>query len=78
MSNLGSLKIKLGENKEALLLLVKATKSSPEIAQVWNNLTNGYFQLGLLKEAEESIRKSIEIDPNSFFSYFIFANILIE
>ena len=59
-------------------MLIKASQASPEIAQVWNNLTNGYFQLNLLKEAEESILQSIEIDPNSFFSYFIFSLILIK
>ncbi len=77
-SNYGNILRDLGKLKEAELLLRKATRLNPKIANNHYNLGNILIDLGKLKEAELSTRIAIDLKPNFAQAYYNLGNILRE
>ncbi len=63
---------------QALQLAEKATKESPKNAKAWWVRGNVFYCLNRKQEAEESIRKSIELDPKAASAHSSLGQILAE
>src|ERR1035438_471432 len=62
-------KMALKKYDEAVVLLKKAEKESPETSELYNNLGYAYFSLGKKDSALYAYSRAIELKPNSAFYY---------
>ena len=62
-------KMALNKYDEAVVLLKKAEKESPETSELYNNLGYAYFSSGKKDSALYAYSRAIELKPNSAFYY---------
>jgi tetratricopeptide (TPR) repeat protein len=67
--NFAGEKMVLKKYDEAIVLLKKAEKESPEISELYNNLGYCYFSTGRKDSALYEYSRAIELKPNSAFYY---------
>ena len=67
LSNIGNVKLDLGETKEAFknfgraLEIFHATKAKKDEGDAWNNLGNVHHQIGNISKARQCFNKALEI-----------------
>jgi tetratricopeptide (TPR) repeat protein len=76
-NSLGVRYARLYEFPRALSEFQFAAASNPEAAQILHNLGATYYSLHRFSEAEATMRRALDIDPNRLASTFILANSLV-
>jgi tetratricopeptide (TPR) repeat protein len=76
-NSLGVRYARLHEFPRALSEFQLASASNPEAAQIAHNLSATYYVLHRFSEAEATMRRALDLDPNRLVSSFILANSLV-
>jgi tetratricopeptide (TPR) repeat protein len=76
-NSLGVRYARLKEYPRALSEFQLASASNPEAAQIVHNLGATYYVLRRFSEAEATMRRALDLDPNRLVSSFILANSLV-
>jgi tetratricopeptide (TPR) repeat protein len=76
-NSLGVRYARLYEFPRALSEFQLAAASNPEAAQILHNLGATYYSLHRFSEAEATMRRTLNVDPNRLISSFILANSLV-
>jgi tetratricopeptide (TPR) repeat protein len=76
-NSLGVRYARLYEFPRALSEFQLAAASNPEAAQILHNLGATYYSLHRFSEAEASMRRALDLDPNRLASTLILANSLV-
>jgi Flp pilus assembly protein TadD len=76
-NSLGVRYVRLHEFPRALSEFQLASASNPEAAQILHNLGATYYVLRRFSEAETTMRRALDLDPNRLVSSFILADSLV-
>jgi tetratricopeptide (TPR) repeat protein len=76
-NSLGVRYARLNEFSRALSEFQLASASNPEAAQLVHNLGATYYALQRFSEAETTMRRALDLDPNRLLSQFILASSLV-